>query len=52
MEAEIRKKRKEEVYARQEFYRKIWEYIGYFVLACTVVGFLFFLAWVYKESRR
>ena len=31
--------------------RKIWEAIGWTFLFCTVVGFLFFLAWVYKESR-
>ena len=31
MEAEIRKKRKEEIYAKQELIRKIWEYIGWFV---------------------
>ena len=52
MEANIRLQRKKEIYDRQQFVRKIWEYIGYFVLACTVIGFLFFLAWVYKESRR
>jgi len=51
MEADIRKKRKEEVYARQELIRKIWEYIGWFFLFCTVVGFLFFLAWIYKQKR-
>ena len=51
MEANIRKKRKEEIYARQELMRKIWEYIGWFVLFCTVVGFLFFLAWLYKQKR-
>jgi len=51
MEAEIRKKRKEEVYARQELIRKIWEYIGWFVLFCTVVGFIIFLAWLWKEKR-
>jgi len=51
MEAEIRKKRKEEVYARQELIRKIWEYIGWFVLFCTVVGFIIFLAWLYKERK-
>ena len=43
MEAEIRKQRRDEVYARQELIRKIWEYIGWFVLFCTVVGFIFFL---------
>ena len=52
MEANIRLQRKKEIYDRQQFIRKIWEYIGYFVLACTIIGFLFFLAWVYKESRR
>tara|TARA_Y100001951_G_scaffold31470_1_gene24639 strand:- start:1904 stop:2386 length:483 start_codon:yes stop_codon:yes gene_type:complete len=52
MEAEIRKKRKEEIYARQELIRKIWEYIGWFFLFCTVVGFIVLLAWMYKESRR
>ena len=51
MEADIRKQRGEEVYARQEFIRKIWEGIGWLFLACTVVGFLFLLAWMYKESR-
>ena len=43
MEANIRLQRKKEVYDRQQFIRKIWEYIGYFVLACTVIGFLFSL---------
>jgi len=51
MEAEIRKKRKEEIYAKQELIRKIWEYIGWFVLFCTVVGFIFFLAWLWRERR-
>ena len=51
MEAEIRKKRKEEIYAKQELVRKIWEYIGWFVLFCTVVGFIIFLAWLYKERK-
>ena len=43
MEAEIRKKRKEEIYERQEFIRKIWEWVGWTVLAVTVVGFIVFL---------
>ena len=51
MEAEIRKKRKEEIYERQEMIRKIWEYIGWTFLFCSVVGFIIFLAWLYKESR-
>jgi hypothetical protein len=52
MEAEIRKKRKEEIYERQELIRKIWEVIGWIVLFCTVVGFIILLAWMYKESKR
>ena len=52
MEAEIRKQRKKEIYDRQQFVRKIWEVIGWTFLAFTVVGFLFFLAWIYKEGRR
>ena len=51
MEAEIRKQRQKEIYERQELIRKIWEYIGWFVLFCTVIGFIVFLAWLYKESR-
>ena len=52
MEAEIRKKRKEEIYERQELIRKIWEGVGWFVLFCTVVGFIILLAWMYKENKR
>ena len=52
MEAEIRKQRQKEIYERQELVRKIWEYIGWFVLFCTVIGFIILLAWMYKESRR
>ena len=51
MEAEIRKKRKEEIYERQELVRKIWEVIGWVLLFCTVVGFIILLAWLYKEKR-
>ena len=51
MEAEIRKRRKQEIYERQEFVRKIWEYIGWTFLFCSVMGFIIFLAWLYKESR-
>ena len=51
MEAEISKKRQQDIYDRQQLVRKIWEYIGWFVLFCTVVGFIIFLAWLYKEKR-
>ena len=52
MEADIRLQRKKDIYDRQQFIRKIWEAIGWTFLAFTVVGFLFFLAWIYKEGRR
>ena len=52
MEAKIRLQRKKEIYDRQQFIRKIWEGIGWTFLFCTIIGFLFFLAWVYKESKR
>ena len=51
MEAEIRKKRKEEIYARQELIRKIWEYIAWFLLFCTIIGFIAFIAYLWKEKR-
>ena len=51
MEKEIRLQRKKEIYERQEFIRKIWEGVGWFVLFCTIIGFIFVLAWLYKESR-
>ncbi len=51
LEKDIRLQRKKEIYDREQMIRKIWEYIGWFVLFCTVVGFIFMLAWLYKESR-
>ena len=51
MEKEIRLQRKKEIYERQEMIRKIWEVIGWILLFITVVGFVFILAWMYKESR-
>ena len=41
MEADIRLKRKQDIYERQEMIRKIWEGVGWFVLFCTIVGFVF-----------
>ena len=51
MEKEIRLQRKRDIYQRAEAIRKIWEVIGWIVLFLTVVGFIFMLAWLYKESR-
>lgn len=51
MEKQIRLQRKKEIYERAEFIRKIWECVGWVVLFLTVVGFIFMIAWLYKESR-
>ena len=51
MVKEIRLQRKKEIYERQEIIRKIWEGVGWVLLFLTVVGFVFMLAWLYKESR-
>ena len=51
MEKEIRLQRKKEIYERQEIIRKRWEAVGWVFLFCTIIGFIFVLAWLYKESR-
>ena len=51
MEKEIRLQRKRDIYQRAEAIRKIWEGVGWVILFLTVVGFIFVLAWLYKESR-
>ena len=51
MEGDIRKRRQREIYDRQELIRKMWEYIGWAFLFCTIVGFIFLLAYLYKESK-
>ena len=51
MEGQIRKQRQKEIYERQEFRRKIAEWIGIILLCCTIIGFIVFLAWLYKEKR-
>ena len=51
MEGQIRKQRQKEIYERQELRRKIVEWIGIVLLCCTIIGFIVFLAWLYKEKR-
>tara|TARA_R100001198_G_scaffold94312_2_gene77244 strand:- start:197 stop:682 length:486 start_codon:yes stop_codon:yes gene_type:complete len=51
MEGEIRKRRQREIYDRQKLRRQIMEYIGWFILFCTVVGFLYLLAFLYREHK-
>ena len=52
MEKNIRLQRKKDIYDREQIIRKIWEGVGWVVLFFTVVGFIVFLAWLYKESRK
>ena len=51
MEGTIRRQRQKDIYERQQLIRKIWEYIGWFFLFCTLIGFVILLAWLYKEKR-
>jgi len=51
MEGDIRKRRQKEIYDRKAFINKIWEYVAWVVLFCTVIGFLFLLAYLYRESK-
>ena len=51
MEGQIRKQRQKEIYERQELRRKIAEWIGIVLLCCTIIGFIVFLAWLWKEKR-
>jgi len=51
MEGQIRKQRQKEIYERQALIRKMWEYVGWVVLFCSIVGFIILLAWLWKEKR-
>ena len=51
MEGDIRKRRQKEIYDRKAFINKIWEYVAWVVLFCTVIGFLFLLAYLYRENK-
>ena len=51
MEGDIRKRRQKEIYDRKALINKIWEYVAWVVLFCTVIGFLFLLAYLYRESK-
>ena len=51
MEGDIRKRRQKEIYDRQKLRQQILEYIGWGVLFCTVIGFLFLLAYLYRENK-
>ncbi len=50
-EAEIRLMRKKEIYDRAELIKKIWEYIAWFLLFITIIGFIVLLAYLWKQER-
>ena len=51
MEGEIRKKRQQEIYERQELIRKIWEWIGIVVLCASIIGFITLLGYLYANKN-
>jgi len=51
MEGDIRKRRQKEIYDRKAFINKIWEYIAWFILFITIVGFIIILIFLYKEHK-
>ena len=51
LEGEIRKKRQQEIYEKEELIRKIWEWIGIIVLCITVIGFITLLAYLYVNKN-
>lgn len=51
MEGEIRKKRQQDIYERQELIRKIWEWIGIVVLCASIIGFITLLVYLYVNKN-
>ncbi len=51
MEADIRKRRQKEIYYRKALINKIWEYVAWFMLFVTIVGFIIILIFLYKENK-
>ena len=50
MEGKIRKDRQEAIYKQQQLRQKILEYIAIGVLACTVIGAVLFVAYLYGQK--
>ena len=50
-EGQIRKDRQQFIYARQQKRDKIINYCAIFLLVCTVIGFIVFLAYLYKMKN-
>ena len=51
LEGEIRKKRQQEIYEKEELIRKIWEWIGIVILCASVIGFITLLAYLYVNKN-
>ena len=51
MEGEIRKKRQQDIYERQELIRKIWEWIGIVILCASIIGFITLLGYLYINKN-
>lgn len=50
-EGAIRKRRQQQIYYQRELRRKIINYIAIAFLCITIIGFIIFLAYLYKENK-
>jgi len=50
MEGQIRKERQKQIYKQQQFRQEILNIIGIVLLSLTVLGFLFLLAYIFKQK--
>ena len=51
LEGEIRKKRQQEIYEKEELIRKLWEWIGIVILCASIIGFITLLAYLYVNKN-
>jgi len=50
MEGQIRKERQQQIYKQQQFREEIFNIIGIIFLSLTVIGFLFIMAYIFKQK--
>lgn len=50
-EGAIRKRRQQQIYYQRELRRKIINYVAIAFLCITIIGFIIFLAYLYKENK-
>ena len=50
-ERDIRKQRQETIYAQQEMKQKVIEWTAIIVLIVVVLGFVFWIAWLYRRNK-